>query len=103
MSQPPRMKKGRPAPRQSPLPAILSALVVVAIFVVLGVMLASNRPGGKGGLDIWVNNLTDKEYVAAKQNIDTSGPSATIPFAHFTGIVYGGLRRLYGVRLTREF
>jgi peptidylprolyl isomerase len=45
VSQPPRMKKGRPAPRQSPLPAILSALAVVAIFVALGIMLASNRPG----------------------------------------------------------
>ena len=44
MSQTPS-KKGRPAPRQSPLPAILSALVVVAIFVVLGIMLSNNRPG----------------------------------------------------------
>ena len=59
--------------------------------------------GGPWSLDVWVNNLTDKEYVAAKQNIDTGGPSATIPYTHFTGIVYGGLRRLWGVRLTREF
>jgi hypothetical protein len=41
--------------------------------------------------------------VAAKQNIDTAGPSATIPFNHFNGIVYGGLRRLYGLRLTVTF
>jgi peptidylprolyl isomerase len=45
VSQPPRMKKGRPAPRQNPLPAILSAVVVIAIFAALGIMLASNRPG----------------------------------------------------------
>ena len=40
-------KGGPPPPRQNPLPAILSALVVVAIFVVLGFMLASNRPGNQ--------------------------------------------------------
>lgn len=45
MSQPTRTKKGRPAPRQSPVPAIISALVVIGVFVLLGVMLASNRPG----------------------------------------------------------
>lgn len=45
MSQPPRMKKGRPTPRQNPLPAILSAVVVIAVFAALGIMLASNRPG----------------------------------------------------------
>jgi len=38
-------KKGRPAPKQSRLPAIISAVVVVGIFIVLGVMLSSNRPG----------------------------------------------------------
>ena len=45
MSQPTPSKKDRPAPRQSSIPAILSALVVVGIFVLLGVLLASNRPG----------------------------------------------------------
>jgi peptidylprolyl isomerase len=45
VSQSSRPKKGRPAPRQSPLPAIISALVVVGVFVVLGLMLSSNRPG----------------------------------------------------------
>lgn len=45
LSQPVRPKKGREAPRQHPLPAILSALIVVGIFVVLGFMLFSNRPG----------------------------------------------------------
>ena len=45
MSQSSQSRKGGPPPRQNPLPAILSALVVVAIFVVLGFMLASNRPG----------------------------------------------------------
>jgi peptidylprolyl isomerase len=45
VSQPTRAKKGAPAPRQNPVPAILSALIVVGIFVLLGIMLASNRPG----------------------------------------------------------
>ena len=45
MSQSSQSRKSAPPPRQNPLPAILSALVVVAIFVVLGFMLASNRPG----------------------------------------------------------
>jgi peptidylprolyl isomerase len=45
VSQSSRPRKGREAPRQSPLPAILSALIVVAVFVALGIMLASNRPG----------------------------------------------------------
>ncbi|HEU5103753.1 MAG TPA: peptidylprolyl isomerase [Roseiflexaceae bacterium] len=45
MSQSSQSRKNAPPPRQNPLPAILSALVVVAIFVTLGLMLASNRPG----------------------------------------------------------
>jgi peptidylprolyl isomerase len=45
VSQSSQSRKGGPPPRQNPLPAILSALVVVAIFIVLGFMLASNRPG----------------------------------------------------------
>ncbi len=44
MSQPNRAKKGREAPRQNPLPAILSAIIVVAIFVVLGFVLARSGP-----------------------------------------------------------
>jgi peptidylprolyl isomerase len=45
VSQSSQSRKSAPPPRQNPLPAILSALVVVAIFVTLGLMLASNRPG----------------------------------------------------------
>jgi len=45
VSQPSRQKKGRATPPQSPLPAIISALVVIAVFVALGFALASNRPG----------------------------------------------------------
>src|SRR5690349_9215390 len=45
VSQPTRMRRGREVSRRSPLPAVLSALIVVAVFVVLGIMLASNRPG----------------------------------------------------------
>jgi peptidylprolyl isomerase len=40
-----RPKKGRPEPKQNLLPAILSALIVVAVFVVLGFMLYNNQPG----------------------------------------------------------
>ncbi len=58
---------------------------------------------GPWSLVFWCTNLTDKKYVAAKQNTDVSGPSATIPYTHFSGIVYGGPRRLFGMRLTREF
>jgi peptidylprolyl isomerase len=45
VSQPNRSKKGREAPRQNPLPAVLSAIIVVAIFVVLGFVLARSGPG----------------------------------------------------------
>jgi peptidylprolyl isomerase len=45
VSQANRPKRGRPAPRQNPIPAILSAVIVVAIFVVLGLALARNAPG----------------------------------------------------------
>jgi peptidylprolyl isomerase len=45
VTQPNRPKKGRPAPRQNRLPAILSALVIVAVFVGLGLILARTRPG----------------------------------------------------------
>ena len=40
MSQSSQSRKSAPPPRQNPLPAILSALVVVAIFVVLSVAFA---------------------------------------------------------------
>lgn len=45
MSQANRPKKGRPAPRQNPVPAVLSAVIVLAIFVVLGFILARSGPG----------------------------------------------------------
>ena len=45
MSQPNRSKKGREAPRQNPLLAVLSAAIVVAIFIVLGFVLARSGPG----------------------------------------------------------
>src|SRR5258706_5818568 len=40
VSQANRPKRARPAPRKNPTPAILSAVIVVAIFVVLGLVLA---------------------------------------------------------------
>jgi peptidylprolyl isomerase len=45
VSQPNRPKRGREAPRQSPLPAVLSAIIVVAIFAVLAFVLARSGPG----------------------------------------------------------
>ncbi|HEY3232344.1 MAG TPA: peptidylprolyl isomerase [Roseiflexaceae bacterium] len=45
MSQPNRPKKGREAPRHNPIPAILSAAIVVAIFVALAFVLARSGPG----------------------------------------------------------
>jgi len=45
LSQPNRPRKGREAPRQSRVPAVLSALIVIAIFVVLGFVLARSVPG----------------------------------------------------------
>lgn len=43
MSQAKTPKKGRPQPKSNPLGALISALIVVAIFVALGFMLANNR------------------------------------------------------------
>src|SRR5262245_49356373 len=62
VSQPSRQRKGRTAPPQSPLPAIISALVVIAVFVALGFALASNRPGA-----------------ATQSTGATAGPSAALP------------------------
>ena len=45
MSQANRPKRGRPVPRQNPIPAILSAVIVVAVFVVLGLALARSGSG----------------------------------------------------------
>jgi iron complex outermembrane receptor protein len=52
---------------------------------------------------LWGTNLTDEEYVGAKQNVGAADASATVPFNHFEGLVYGGLRRLFGLRVTFEF
>ena len=38
-----------------------------------------------------------------KQNVGTDGPTATIPFDHFVGLVYAGPPRLYGLRVTFAF
>ena len=45
MSQPNRSKRGRETPRQNPALAVLSAAIVVAIFVALGFVLARSGPG----------------------------------------------------------
>ena len=58
---------------------------------------------GPWHLVLWGTNLTDREYVAAKQNVEASAGSTFVTGPHYTGIVYGGLRRLFGLRLTFDF
>jgi len=52
---------------------------------------------GPWALVFWGTNLFDEKYIAAKQNVDGTG-AGTI-----SGIVYGGQRRLIGVRISRAF
>jgi peptidylprolyl isomerase len=44
-SKAPKPARATPAPRTNPLPAIISALVVIGVFVALGFMLYNTRPG----------------------------------------------------------
>lgn len=83
MSQTTRPKKGRPAPRQNPLPAILSALVVVAIFVVLGVMLASNRPGASQT----AAQPTADAFAAEKKTYSAPPPMTIDPKKSYTATI----------------
>ncbi len=77
MSQSSQSRKSGPPPRQNPVPAILSALVVVAIFVVLGFMLASNRPGsGQTAAAPTVDAFSAAPTPAAA---DVIPPAATAP------------------------
>jgi peptidylprolyl isomerase len=77
-------RKSGPPPRQNPLPAILSALVVVAIFVALGFMLASNRPGsGQSAAAPTVDAFSAAPTPAAAQGVPTaaSAPAEAAPTA----------------------
>jgi iron complex outermembrane recepter protein len=58
---------------------------------------------GPWHLLLWGNNLTDKDYVAAKQNVGASAGSSFVAEPHYTGLVYAGLPRLWGARLTYSF
>jgi iron complex outermembrane receptor protein len=58
---------------------------------------------GSTFVELWCTNLADKRYVSAKQNVDGAGPTAEYPFQHIVGIVYGGLPRMYGVRVGHSF
>lgn len=58
---------------------------------------------GPWAIELWGTNLTDEKYAGAKQNVEAAGPSATIPVVHINGIVYGGPRRLFGLRVTHNF
>ncbi|MBE0673292.1 MAG: PD40 domain-containing protein [Bacteroidales bacterium] len=52
------------------------------------IYFVSNRPGGSGGLDIWISRMNDEggwnDPVNAGETINTSGDDAT-PFIHFDG------------------
>lgn len=76
-------KGGREAPPKSPLPAILSAAIVVAVFVVLGIMLSSNRPGSNPTAaaptaDAFAAVPTDAA-VAGVPTAAASEPAAAVP------------------------
>jgi peptidylprolyl isomerase len=84
VSQSSQSRKSGPPPRQNPLPAILSALVVVAIFVALGFMLASNRPGsGQSAAAPTVDAFSAAPTPAAAQGVPTaaSAPAEAAPTA----------------------
>src|SRR5215210_9216303 len=77
VSQSSQSRKSGPPPRQNPLPAILSALVVVAIFVVLGFMLASNRPGsGQSAAAPPVDAFSAAPTPAAAEGVPTAAGAA---------------------------
>jgi peptidylprolyl isomerase len=77
VSQPNRPKKGRETPRQNPLPAVLSAIVVVAIFVVLGFILARSGPGTATETGA-APTTTDQFFATTPGAVDaTSAPADT--------------------------
>jgi peptidylprolyl isomerase len=82
VSQSSQSRKGGPPPRQNPLPAILSALVVVAIFIVLGFMLTSNRPGsGQTAAAPTVDAFSAAPTLAAGAAVPTAAAGAAVPTA----------------------
>jgi peptidylprolyl isomerase len=84
VSQSSQSRKSGPPPRQNPLPAILSALVVVAIFVTLGFMLASNRPGsGQTAAAPTVDAFSAAPTPAVAEGVPTaaSAPAEAAPTA----------------------
>ena len=92
MSQSSQSRKGDPPPRQNPLPAILSALVVVAIFIVLGFMLASNRPGSGQSAAPTVDAFSAAPTLAAAAGVPTaaSAPAETAPTVAAAGAAPAG-------------
>ncbi len=63
----------------------------------------SGLTAGPWGLELWGTNLTDLKYVSAKQNVDVGSVTGVVGPAIILGIVYGGQRRLLGIRLSRTF
>jgi peptidylprolyl isomerase len=84
VSQSSESRKGGPPPRQNPWPAILSALVVVAIFIALGFMLVSNRPGsGQSAAAPTIDAFSAAPTPAAAESVPTAAgaPAASAPTA----------------------
>jgi peptidylprolyl isomerase len=80
VSQSSQSRKGGSPPRQNPLPAILSALVVVAIFIVLGFVLASNRPGsGQSAAAPTTDAFSAAPTAAAAELPTAAAAAATAP------------------------
>ena len=78
MSQSNRAKRGQPAPRQNPMPAILSALVVVAIFIALGLMLANRQTAAQPTADA---------FSAAKKTYSAPPPMTIDPQKSYTATI----------------
>jgi peptidylprolyl isomerase len=98
VSQSSQSRKGGPPPRQNPLPAILSALVVVAIFVVLGFVLASNRPSsGQTAGAPTVDAFSAAPTLAAGEAVPTAAglPAEAAPTAAGASAAPGGQQLSY--------
>jgi peptidylprolyl isomerase len=87
VSQPNRPKKGRETPRPSRVPAVLSALVVVAIFVVLGIVLARTRPSTatQSGAQPTANAFNVEPTFAGAVPTPATGAAAPTPAAAAAG------------------
>lgn len=58
---------------------------------------------GPWDVTLWITNLADSRYAAAKQNVGVGGPDGFFNAPHIVGIVYMAPPRLFGVRVGRTF